>query len=289
MITCEKLNDKNLNCFIELNKRRKIFNALNKDFFDVYNNTSLIKKFFIKKNVRIFRFNKEYAGYAWIEKKHKDIVEINAMYIEKKYGLKAGIYKTILNYFNKGYRFLYNCEKNDYNYPVLKRLGFNVIKGSMQLKIQLENLRLVKKADDITVKKFVKSQDENIRCCIQNEIFDSAGRIPLSVEDIYYDETQDYYVDDGSFFIKKCDLIIGYGQYILENNIVTIVNFGIAKKYRKKGYGKYFLTYILNALKEKGYKDVYIKVDMSNIPAINLYTGIGFVKEAEQLQLEKKE
>ncbi|PJI10143.1 MULTISPECIES: GNAT family N-acetyltransferase [Clostridium] len=289
MITCEKLNDKNLNFFIELNKRRKIFNTLNKDFFDAYNSTSLIKKFFIKKNVRIFRFNKEYAGYAWIEKKNKDIVEINAMYIEKKYGLKAGIYKTILKYFSKGYKFLYKCEKNDYNYPVLKRLGFNVIKGSMRLKIQLENLKPVKKLDDVTIEKFVKLQDENIRCYIQNEIFDSEGRIPLSVEDIYYDETQDYYVDDGAFFIKKCDSIIGYGQYILENNIVTIVNFGIIKKYRGKGYGKYFLTYILNDLKEKGYKDVYIKVDMDNIPAINLYTGIGFVKEVEQLQLEKKE
>ncbi|URZ00675.1 GNAT family N-acetyltransferase [Clostridium felsineum] len=287
MFTCEKLNDKNLGLFIELNKKRKYFNVLNKDFFAVYNKTPLIKRFFIKKSVNILKFNKEYAGYAWLEKKNKNTIEIKAMYIEKKFGLKREIYNTLLDFFNTGCKFSYKCEKNDYNYFVLKNLGFNIVRGNMELKKDLETINFVERPNDITVENFVKSRDENIRCYIQNKVFDAEGRIPLSIEDIYYDETQKYYLDDGSFFLCKNGFKIGYGQFILEYNNITIVNFGIIEEYRGKGYGRYFLSYILNVLRNRNYKTVYIKVDMNNIPAINLYISMGFVKEIEYLKFEK--
>ncbi|AAK79804.1 GNAT family N-acetyltransferase [Clostridium acetobutylicum] len=287
MFTCEKLNDKNLSLFIQFNKKRKGFNVLNKDFFDVYNKTSMIRKFFIRKNVNILKFDREYVGYTWLEKKNRDTVEIKSMYIEKKYGFKKDICRTLTKFFNTEYKFLYKCEKNEYNYFVMKNLGFNVVKGNMELERKLDKLDLVNKPEGITIEKFQKSRDENIRCYIQNKVFDAEGRIPLSIDDIYYDEAQEYYVDDGAFFISKDEIKIGYGQFIFEHNNITIVNFGIVEQYRGNGYGRYFLSYILNILKNRGCKVVYIKVDMNNVPAINLYTSMGFVKEIEYLRLEK--
>ncbi len=106
--------------------------------------------------------------------------------------------------------------------------------------------------------------------------FKSHDRIPLTKEDIYFDESQNYYVKDASFFIKKDDEYIGYGQVILENNIPFIVNFGILSNFRKEGYGKVLLNHILNKLKIKGFKKVMIRVSSENEIALNLYKSLGF-------------
>ncbi|WP_406541200.1 hypothetical protein [Clostridium ljungdahlii] len=56
----------------------------------------------------------------------------------------------------------------------------------------------------------------------------------MTLEDIYFDEAQDYYFEKGAIFLKQNDEYIGYGQIVMENDIPVIVNFGILKEFRGK-------------------------------------------------------
>ncbi len=121
-----------------------------------------------------------------------------------------------------------------------------------------------------------KDKDEKARCLLQNEIFKNDDRIPINIEDIYYDEAQEYYFDKGAIFIKFDNIPIGYGQIIIEDKVASIVNFGIIEKYRKKGYGKVFLRYLLNIAVDNEFSRVSLKVDSNNVVALNLYIALGF-------------
>ena len=48
------------------------------------------------------------------------------------------------------------------------------------------------------------------------------------------------------------------------------------KEYRGKGYGRQLLAM---ALRENEPKDMMLLVDFDNVPAINLYESMGFVKK----------
>ncbi|WP_139243262.1 GNAT family N-acetyltransferase [Anaerocolumna xylanovorans] len=61
-----------------------------------------------------------------------------------------------------------------------------------------------------------------------------------------------------------------------DNNTASIFGFGILKKYRGKGYGKYFLSFVLAALKEKGITKVLLQVESESREAFELYKKAGF-------------
>ena len=86
---------------------------------------------------------------------------------------------------------------------------------------------------------------------------------------------------EGSIFIKYNNVVIGYGQIIKEGSIPIIVNFGILKDYRSRGYGKLLLSYLVNILYDKGYGEVRIKVNPDNHIAFRLYSSFGFKKVSE--------
>jgi GNAT superfamily N-acetyltransferase len=131
-----------------------------------------------------------------------------------------------------------------------------------------------------------KGRDEKKRCEIQNKIFQDNNRIPLTLEDIFFDEIQDYYFEKGAVFLKKNDRYIGYGQFIIEKGMPVIVNFGIIKEFRGRGYSRYFLIYILNLIHFNGFNKIIIKVKNSNYIALNLYKSVGFKVKREQCLLE---
>ncbi|KYH35748.1 ribosomal-protein-alanine N-acetyltransferase [Clostridium tepidiprofundi DSM 19306] len=131
--------------------------------------------------------------------------------------------------------------------------------------------------DDIKFVNFTIDKDEQLRCDIQNEIFNAPYRIPLQVTDIYWDEKQSYYRNEWSIFLKKGEQFIGYGQIILQDDIPQIVNLGIKKEFRGYGYGKQLLYYLLSLLVDTDYDSVKIRVEYKNNIAIDLYTKIGFI------------
>ncbi|WP_231015693.1 GNAT family N-acetyltransferase [Clostridium guangxiense] len=276
------MNKYNLKYLISLNSKRYNFNKLNMDFMDEFKKDNMLKKILVKRNVHLLKYNNKYIGFIWVKKENsKETYNINCMEICKEFFSDINAYNLLLKSFKSAKAFVYKCEKNLYNYSILKKLNFEEIEGNFELEINLEKYFNLRYFQNVKIEPLVKSKEEGIRCYIQNEVFHKDGRIPISIDDIYYDETQNYYIDDGSLFIKLNNEAIGYGQLIFKDDRPFVVNFGLLSEHRGKGYGKYFLQYILNYIKLIGYKKAYINVDINNYVAINLYKSIGFIESKE--------
>lgn len=287
MLTCINLNNSNLEHLKKLNKNRRSFNELNEDFFKTYNKMNFVQKYFLKKNVKLLKNDEEYIGYIWVDNNYSREYKIKAMNVNKVNNLLECL-KKLLNSINKNNTYTYECQQNEKNTAILKELGFKKATGNIELLCSLtEDAVEPLIIDEITIRKFIINRDEKLRCYIQNKIFEKDDRIPLSVQDIFFDEAQEYYFNEGCYFISEGKKVIGYGQIIVSDAIATIVNFGILKEYRKKGYGRYFLNFLKKVAKDNGFKKIYIKVDWDNEVAFKLYKAEGFkvLKEVDTWKL----
>lgn len=292
MYNLTNLTLKSINRFRKINQYNTDFSLSNKNFFNEYDNSNIFQKMFLRKNVKLLfeeigePLERNYIGYIWFEKHSKDYSSINSMNVVGGDDL-VNSYKTLISPLASNSLITYECESNDVNEDILNKLEFKKTKGIMELEKQCTEYEKVTVPKDVTFSIIEKNKDEELRCNIQNEIFKSNNRIPINVEDIYYDEAQEYYLNDGSVFINLCGVPIGYGQVIIEDNGASIVNFGIIGKYKKEGYGKVLLRYLLNLAMDNDFKKVSLKVDSSNIPALNLYLSLGFKVKSELYTFEK--
>ncbi|MDD3224395.1 MAG: GNAT family N-acetyltransferase [Clostridium sp.] len=286
MYSCENLDDRNVKDFKILNSNRKYFNSLNKDFFNSYKSLNFIQKYFERKRVKLLNVGENYCGYLWVSNNSKKFYNIESMSISSIVNDKK-FFRCLLNSITKKGSFLYKCERNAFNYQLLEHLGFYKTFGTLQMYKNLNEIFNITFKDGLSVDEFIENKDEKKRCKIQNDIFKKEDRIPLSVQDIYFDESQDYYLNKGCFFLNFYGITIGYGQIILNDNIPTIVNFGVISEYRGRGYGKIFILFLLNVAFKKGYEKILLKVDSNNVKALNLYSSVGFKvhKEVFTLQL----
>ena len=56
------------------------------------------------------------------------------------------------------------------------------------------------------------------------------------------------------------------------------IHIDILKEYRGKGYGKGLIRKLIDSLKSKGVKGIYLTVDTKNKKAIKFYYKLGFSK-----------
>ncbi len=80
---------------------------------------------------------------------------------------------------------------------------------------------------------------------------------------------------------------LSYG-IILKEKIVSVVTASLSgeeadidglvthREEKRKGYGKYLINFLIDRLKEKGVKKLFLEVRESNRPAKSLYTSLGF-------------
>lgn len=275
MFDCKYLKKKNLIDFEKLNNTRMEFNALNSNFFEIYDAVGMAQRVMLRKNVRLLTFNSIPCGYIWIGKRTIYKHYISSMKVNLDCDLYQG-FRTLLDSYKSVTCFSYQCEKNDFNYKILKQLGFKKTEGTLDMNIKIKNTQPYILNQEISFESFKKGIHESIRCDLQNEIFKNSKRHPLEIQDIYYDELQEYYFNEGSIFIKKGKEYIGYGQIIIDEDCPFIVNFGIIKKYRGMGYSKILLLYLLNIIKDNKFETAYIRVKSSNNIALSLYTSVGF-------------
>lgn len=265
---------KNINNFREINKYNTNFSLSNKDFFQEYDNSNIFRKIFLRKNVNLLLEENKYIGYIWFERHNKNYSSINSINVIG--GNNLNYYKTLINPLMDNSLITYESEDNEMNMKILSRLGFKRDKGFVELEKQCTQKYIITKPNNITFTIVEKDKDEKARCLLQNEIFKNNDRIPINIEDIYYDEAQEYYFDKGAIFIELDNMPIGYGQIIVEDNMAVLVNFGIVEKFRKEGYGKLFLSYLLNIAMDNDFSRVSLKVDSNNESALTLYHSQGF-------------
>jgi ribosomal-protein-alanine N-acetyltransferase len=68
----------------------------------------------------------------------------------------------------------------------------------------------------------------------------------------------------------------GYIIYSTVLDEVHLLNICINPHYQNKGYGQALLTWLMNRVKEKGSRTLYLEVRASNYAAIHLYETMGF-------------
>jgi GNAT superfamily N-acetyltransferase len=172
--------------------------------------------------------------------------------------------------------------KSKRDMELVTKLELNLVKKMFDMRILLSSVTKANEVDGINFVIFKKGLDEVKRVIIQNAIFsDTKGHIDCDIDDILYEESQDYFLEDGGIFLYVNKDIAGYSQIILEkqlNNKPYIVNFGIHRKYRHKGLAKQLLTHTLNSIKKMGFNEAYLSVDSDNFKAYNMYKKMGFKK-----------
>lgn len=273
MVTFERLNIRNFQSFKSLLEESREKVEFTEDFYKYYDSKSFIFKFIIRKLVKLIKVDDSYVGYFWIENPSPNNTKLSDMFIKEEY----------LKYFNSRLPLvlnsnviIYECLENDYSLNLLKKLSLTRIKLTYLMKINSRDLDLKNININISYALYNPKSDAQIRCNLQNEIFKEDSRIPLSIEDIYYDEEQDYYLEDLSVFIKLKNRIIGYGQIIYSREMYTLVNFGILPGFRSKGYGEALISKLVNLSKEKGIDNIFIRVEYDNLAARKLYDRVGF-------------
>ncbi|MGH4119890.1 GNAT family N-acetyltransferase [Clostridium sp.] len=265
---------KNINNFREMNKHNTKFSLSNKDFFVEYDSSNIFRKIFLRKNVSLLVEENTYIGYIWFERHNKNYSSINSINVVRENNLKH--YKALINPLMDNSLITYESEDNETNMEILSRLGFKRDKGFVELEKKCTEQYNITEPNNISFAIVEKDKDEKARCLLQNEIFKNNDRIPINIEDIYYDEAQDYYFQNGAIFIELDNIPIGYGQIIVEDNMAILVNFGILEKFRKGGYGKLFLNYLINIVIDNNFSSVSLKVDSNNESALKLYHAEGF-------------
>lgn len=274
MITIEKLSLFNIESFRKLYNENYQSYICDKDFFTIYDEESFLVKYLLRKQVKLFKVDNKFIGYIWYdESKAKSFSNnIYSIYIMNDY----------INYFNSRFLDFIKCStlkldivENKEIMRLMNKLGFGILSKTSLMKLEYYQ-GFVEFEDEIQFKHFVKNCDEKLRCQIQNRVFNDKNRIPLDTDDIFEEEEQEYYINDFSVFLCVKGKYVGYGQIILNNGLYTIVNFGIIKEYRQRGYGQALLNYLIELCRINSINDVYIRVEKDNYKAVSLYNKVGF-------------
>lgn len=77
----------------------------------------------------------------------------------------------------------------------------------------------------------------------------------------------------GGVVMEEDNNILGYVSYSYDGDILEIYNLCINKNHQKKGLGYKLMNHIFDILKPKS---SILEVSETNIPAINLYTKLGY-------------
>lgn len=274
MVLLEKLSLFNMGHFRKLYNKNEDAYTCNKSFFEIYDEEHFLIKYLIRKQIKLFKVNKEYIGYIWYEyPSQSGLSNIYAIYLKEEY--MDMINARMLSFFKRT-TFRYDMIASSRNSNIMKKLNFNVNSKNILMKIKTTNFSNVIK-DCIKFRHFKEGQDEELRCKIQNFVFNDKNRIPLTIEDVRREEAEEYYINNfGVFIYNNQGQVVGYGQVIYNKGLYTIVNLGILGEYRRHGYGEMLLKYLINICKQNSIHDVYIRVDKDNLKAIALYNKVGF-------------
>lgn len=63
-----------------------------------------------------------------------------------------------------------------------------------------------------------------------------------------------------------------------------VMNLAVAPEWRKKGIGRALMTALIAQLHSRGITALFLEVRVGNVPAQNLYRGLGFVEVGRRLK-----
>ncbi|SHE92456.1 GNAT family N-acetyltransferase [Clostridium fallax] len=255
-----------------------VTNTIETPLMDKSKKLTLKNKFKIYFQLKFIIFDNRLIGYIRYENLSDFFININEISIDSNYIEEILKSNLSLNEMFSNKVVYYEGFDNKGLDKLLLKLGLFINNKSLLKRLDLKdfNYSYKDKSPFLDISTFVKGKDETLRCDLQNEIFNDPSRIPLNKEDIILDQKQDYYLKDFSIFLKYKGKPIGYGQIIKFHNSYMIVNLGVLDMYRGKGLGKYLIERLLYLAKEKNITKIFIRVDIENNIALNLYNNLGF-------------
>jgi len=284
MYECVNLNKNRIPELKRLSESSSCFNDLNENFFETYSSAGYVSQIMQRRKVKLLRRGGVYTGFVWFEYYTSNTCGIKAIFSSEKEDIAA--YRILLDSIPGCLNIQYRCTSNGYNFRVLENLGFERGTGAIEMSLEsggiesaLENKPSGSRG--LVFKTFEKGKDEGLRCWIQNDIFENDRRVPLSISDIIHDVSQRCFLEGGAAFLYLEGECIGYGQIIIQGEIPYIVNIGIIKGYRGKGYGRVLVMHFLEVVRSRGFEQVRLNVKSENLAAMNLYRSLGFKVESE--------
>ena len=257
MYECVNFNKKNIDKLWELNSLRTQFNEENQNLFDYYSNCNFAQRIFLRRRVKLLKHGENYTGFIWFEPMWDECVIKSIFSVEKE----AEPYRLLIDSIKLKGVIKYNCSNNDYNFQILQELGFKKNEGIIEMHLDdfqfdYNNYDDFLNKNNLNFREFRKGLDEGLRCMVQNEVFQDNGRIPLCINDIYFEQSQRFYFEKGSIFLFKGDKCAGYAQIIIEKDMPYIVNVGILNEYQGLKYGKVLMQHMLKILSDCNFKEV---------------------------------
>ncbi|WP_297423778.1 N-acetyltransferase [Clostridium sp.] len=275
MVLLEKLSLFNINHLRKLYNRNEDAYICGRSFFEIYDEESFLIKYVIRKQIKLFKVDNEYVGYIWYENPcERGYSTIYSIYLKDEY--VELLTSKVLSFFNTK-NFKFEMMDNSRSSKIMQKLKFNINSKNILMHLNLKDHKYKRAGSGIFFRHFKEGEDEELRCKIQNSVFNEKNRIPLTVEDVYNEEKEEYYINNfGVFICNKEGRAVGYGQIIFSKGLYTIVNLGILGEYRQQGFGEMLVNYLIEFCHKNSIKDVYIRVDRNNFKALSLYKKIGF-------------
>lgn len=279
MYRIERLNSYNKVHIKELNLKAKNFNKYNEDLYEYLNDHPWYKRVMLGDKIYLLKFQDNYEGFIWYVKEVDGSFTIKSLYICPEYATRNLLRSVSQKVFTglDGHLF-YSCTYNDDINNILNSLGFKINNSFVELALDLNTVEYFH-IPDHNIQDFAENFHEETRCFIQNEVFHSENRVPLRVDDIIYEERQNFYIKKGGILIRANNKYVGYGQIILTNNEPYIVNVGILNEFRHDGLGNILMKALINRCKHLKYDKVYIRCYKDNEVALKLYKQLGFKEE----------
>lgn len=278
MISFEKLTSNRIREIYGLMEDEENKRDYRLDFMDFYNRKNKIMQYFYRKNMYLIKFDTNYIGYIWLDNHESDYTRVLDFFIQKEY----------LNFLNGetlkklgGSIVYFETLEDDWNTKVFERLEMVKTSPSKLFKLKVSDVIVKDRITVASFREYVLEKDAELRCDLQNRIFNSESRVPLCIEDIILEEKQDYFIKELSVFITVLDKEIGYGQIIYNREVYTIVNFGLLEEYRNKGFGADLLLILIDIAKKRGIEEIFIRVVPKNTQAVELYKSVGFTEVGE--------
>lgn len=119
----------------------------------------------------------------------------------------------------------------------------------------------------------MRKEDADSVACLHAELDSSAWNTQQWIE--AYEHSADAWVITHRDNAENNELIVGYAIFRAVCEQAELLNFGVRRDYQGYGLGEDLLNSTLSLL-PNSVEEVLLEVRRSNVPAINLYTKLGF-------------
>lgn len=150
---------------------------------------------------------------------------------------------------------------------ILENKGYKSIDRTS---VQLLNISDIKEPDYINIKIYTEVNEEwlNDYCKLNSVCSNDKITLKKMLQNII---NEIYFVS-----LLLNNNTIACGLSVLENDYMGLFDIVVDKNYRNQGYGEQLIKNVIRVGRDKGIKKAYLQVMLNNLPALKLYSKLGF-------------